>query len=140
LHDLGDPARGYPELAQIEFLPTQLRYYAGSQSVQLESFDLMKVISLHPMTLFDPALSWKMNAGAHRIRDDGCAGCLAFSGGFGSGLTLATSSDALALFAFGDVTLEASPDLRGIWQAHVLRVGIGPSGGMRLRLGERGVF
>src|SRR5439155_947132 len=71
LHDLGDPARGYPELAQIEFLPTELRFYPRSQSVQLESFDLVKVISLHPMTLFDPALSWKMNAGAHRIRDDG---------------------------------------------------------------------
>ena len=140
LHDLGDVARGYPELAQIEFLPTELRLYPRSQSVQLERFDFVKVLSLHPMSLFDPALSWKMSAGAHRIRDGGCAGCLAFAGGFGSGFTLATAGDWLAVFAFGDVTVEAAPGLRGIWQAQALRVGIGPFGGARLRLGERGVF
>ena len=64
----------------------------------------------------------------------------ACTGGFGSGFTLATASDWLALFAFGDVIVEAAPHLRGIWQAQSVRAGIGPSGGARLRLGDRGVF
>jgi hypothetical protein len=140
LHDLGEPARGYPELSQIEFLPVELRYYPRSQTVQLESFDFVNLVSLTPFTLFDPTLSRKVFIGAHRIRDDGCGGCLAFSAGYSSGFTFATSAGGLALFALADGTLEASPDLKGIWQAQAIRFGIGPSGGVRLRLGDRGVF
>lgn len=140
LHDLGDPAGGYPELAQIEFLPTQVRYYPRDRSLQLESFDLVNVLSLHALSLFDPALSWKMNFGAHRVRDGGCEGCLALDGRFGSGLAIATADEALAAFAFGDLSVEASPELRGLRQARAVRAGLGPMGGVRLRLFDGGVL
>jgi hypothetical protein len=138
LHDLGDPPSGYPELSQIEFFPASLRVYRGG--VELESIDLVNVVSLHAVSAFDQSLSWKVRAGAHRLRDGGCDGCLAGSFELGTGATFALAQERLALFAMADVAVHAAPSLRGIDGAPALRGGIGPSGGARLRLGDRAVW
>ncbi len=137
LHDLADPPRGYPELAQIEFLPTDVRFYPKADSLrglQLESFDVVNVVSLHETSRFDHRLSWHIHAGTARVRDDGCAGCLVGDAVFGSGFTGAFGNDAVALYAMGDVSVEGSAALHGIHQVPALRAGLGPSGGLRVRL------
>jgi hypothetical protein len=138
LHDLDDPPAGYPELSQIEFLPLSVRVYQSA--VELESFDAVNVVSLHAVSSFDQSLSWKVRAGAHRLRDGGCDGCLAGSFELGTGVTFALAEERFALFALGDVAVQAAPSLRGIERAPALRAGIGPSGGARLRLGDRAVW
>jgi len=135
LHDLVDAPAGYPELSQIEFLTPELRYYARSKSLQLESFDLVNVLSLQPATAFDPALSWLVRAGLRRLRDGACNACLAGAAQLGSGFTLATAGEALALFAFGVAEVDTAPSLAGIAGAPAVRGGVGPLGGLRLRLG-----
>lgn len=136
LHDLVDPPTGYPELSQIEFFPTELRFYPRDQAVELERIDFVELVSLHSISTFDQSLSWRVRAGARRLRDGGCDGCLAGSGVIGTGLSVATEGETLAVFAFADFALDAAPSLRGIEGAPGIRAGVGPSGGLRLRLGE----
>jgi len=140
LHDLADPPAGYPELSQIEFLPTELRIYPRDRSLELESVELVDVISLHPVSRFDQALSWRVRAGSHRLRDGGCDGCLAGSAAIGSGFTVATTHEAVAVFAFADAQVDTSPSLAGIERARAVRAGVGPSGGVRIRRGGRAVL
>jgi hypothetical protein len=139
LHDLADPPAGYPELSQIQFFPSQLRFYPGSNSLEVERVDFLDAISLHAMSALDTSLSWRVRAGAQRLRDGGC-NCLA--GGFelGSGLTLATDSDRLAIFALGNFRADSAPSLQGLHAVPALRAGVGPMGGVRLRLWEDAVF
>ena len=134
LHDLADPPAGYPELSQIEFLPGSLRFYERTRSLELESLALVEAVSLHAISSFDPQFSWRMSVGAHRIRDAGCAACLAGDAVIGSGGAISFLSEAVAIFAMLDVEVEGSRTLRGIDGAHWLRAGAGPWGGLRLRL------
>jgi Domain of unknown function (DUF4105) len=134
LHSLDDPAGGYPDLAQIEFFPLEVRAQTRSGQVRLERLDFMDAVSLHAMTLFDHRLSWKLEAGLSRPRDGGCASCLAGRARAGTGATFAFGQ--LLLFATGDLSLQAGPDLDGI-SGKAVRAGAGPAGGARLRLGER---
>lgn len=137
LHALDDPPAGYPELSQIEFFPASLRFYPRDQSVELESIDLVNVLSLHPVSRFDQRLSWRVRAGARRERDGGCDGCLVGALALGSGFTMAAARESVAFFLFADVELQGSPALRGIERLPALRIGVGPSGGLRVRMGER---
>ncbi len=134
LHGLDDPLGGYPDLAQIEFFAGELRVGRGA-TVQLERLDFIDAISLHAMTSFDHRLSWKVRAGASRVRDAGCAGCLAAELTLGMGAAL--DAGPLLLFATGDVSVQASGALRGFEFARGVRAGAGPAAGLRLRLGDR---
>ena len=140
LHDLLDPPQGYPELAEIEFLPTRVRIYPREEAIELESFAVVSAVSLHPVSSFDQSLSWRFRTGARRLRDGGCNDCLAFNLEVGSGFTIATAGEAVTLFALGDAVLDAARGLRGIELANALRVGFGPQAGARLRLGEGAVL
>ena len=88
------------------------------------------------MDRFDQPITWKMRAGAQTLRDAGCAGCLAAAFETGGGAAISFADDRVALLATADTTLVASPHLVGFrtWPA---RLGIGPTGAVRLRLGER---
>jgi hypothetical protein len=136
LHDLADPADGYPDLADIEFLPTELRLYPKQRSFQLEKLDVVSVVSLHEMTRFDHRLSWRIHTGVARVRDDACDGCAVGDVVVGSGATLPFAHDAVLLFAMLDMSFEASAALHGIRGAPGIRGGVGPYGGLRLRLGR----
>jgi len=136
LHDLLDPPAGYPELAKLEFLPMRFRYNVRAQTLWLESAWLADVASVAPMDRFDQPISWKMRAGAMTLRDAGCNGCLAGAFETGGGASVAFFDEKLAFLATGDATLVSTPHLQGPngWPA---RLGIGPSGAVRLRLGDR---
>jgi hypothetical protein len=134
LHDLTDPVAGYPDGAQIEFAATRLRYNAERESVWLEELAVARVVSLSPVTEFDRAMSWKFAFGAKTVRDESCRDCLAGMLGVGVGYTVSLlGSPALAAFAMLETEAIASDELT---DEH-FRLGVGPSGGVHLRLGRR---
>ena len=135
LHDLGDPTPGYPELSQIEFLPTRVRFYPKGHALELESFSIVRVVSLSPQTQFQRSMSWKVRAGITRLRDRGCFDCAAPDAEIGVGIAFPFAKEALTFYFTADTYLAAHRDLHGIKES-VLRAGIGPFGGARVRFGE----
>jgi hypothetical protein len=132
LHDLADPPNGYPELSELEFLPTRLRYDATFQHVALDQLDLVHVISLTPQNAFDRHLSWEFRLGSERIDDAGC-NCYVFHGQFGGGITFATAEQRAAIFFLTNAHVWSGMHLDGLFHAPI-RLGIGPEGGVRLRI------
>ena len=135
LHGLEDPVGGYPDLAQIEFFPGELRILGRGPSLSLERLHFVDALSLHAMTSFDHAFSWKVRFGVERVRDDGCASCLAGTLVIGSGA--AVEAGEAVFFATADALVQVSGALKGFEFAPALRAGLGPSAGVRLRAGER---
>jgi hypothetical protein len=133
LHDLNDPARGYPDGAEIEFLPISLRYYIESPRLSFENFSLVRVMSLTPLSRFDHSMSWLVDAGAKRAFDAGCDRCVSGFGALAGGITLEPFGRALTLFGLAKVQLDI-PVEAGL--AHVFRIGVGPYGGFRLRFSD----
>jgi hypothetical protein len=135
LHDLADASDGFPELAQLEFLPARARYDAAGGRLELDQLDLAHVLSLTSQDRFDRHTSWEFRVGSERISDAGCR-CYAGHVQFGGGLALSTPGERATVFALAQSHVWAGPGLRGIAGAPV-RAGIGPGGGLRLRLSPR---
>ena len=136
LHDLLDPPDGYPAEAQVEFLPTRLRYDGGSERVTLDESLFVRIVSLAPWTRFDRRTSWHVRLGAEAVRDSGCPSCVAFVAAGGAGLAGTGLGGALHAALFADGSVEAAPDLEGIGGSG-WRFGVGPSALLRLRAGAR---
>lgn len=137
LHDLADPTSGYPELSQIEFFPAKLRFNVEAQTLRLDSLLLAHIINLTSQDRFDRSVSWEVSAGATTIDDAGCpASCLAGKVEVGGGFAKALFDERLTLFAMAEVDVLSSPSLEGLAGSPV-RAGVGPSGGLRVRLSER---
>ena len=135
LHDLGDPTPGYPELSQIEFLPTRVRFYPKGRAFELENFSIVRVVSLSPQTQFQRSMSWKVRAGITRLRDSGCFDCAAPDAEIGVGLAFPFAKEALTLYFTADTYVAGHRDMHGIKDS-VLRAGVGPFAGARVRFGE----
>lgn len=133
LHDLVDPLDGYPESAEIEFLPGTVRYWVESPRVTLEDLSLIRVKSFSPLTRFDRSLSWLIDAGAKRTHDRGCDDCFAGFGELGLGFSLAPFGSFLTLHALLDAELYV-PLESGYFD--VARFGAGPLGFVKLRFGS----
>ncbi len=140
LHDLADPTPGYPEQSQLEFLPIRARVRIDNRGegkrFQLDSASLVRIISLTPQDRFDRKLSWKADFGVVRIEDEGCNGCYAGRLAIGTGFALATKDARLTAFLTLDFHLLSGPSLEGI-EGIPVRAGLGPAGGVRLRLAKR---
>ena len=132
LHDLADPPDGYPDTSQIEFLPFRLRYYLKQRSLEMDDFSILKVESLQPWARFQHPLSWTVNAGATRVRDDGCPDCLAYVADLAAGLSLGEDRG-LSVFALADLGVQTDPRMNGL-KGSSWRPGIGPVAGGRWRL------
>lgn len=134
LHDLTDPPDGYPETAEIQFLPFRVRYYPKPRSLELEDFSVLRIASLSPWSRFQHTLSWTGNVGASRVRDDGCPGCLVAvadaAGGFAFGFG---ADNDLTVYALGDVGVQYASGMSGL-AGSGWRPGIGPVGGARWRI------
>lgn len=133
LHDLVDPVRGYPDGAEIDFLPGKLRYYMDRPRVTLEELSLIRVRSLTPLTRFDHSMSWEIDVGTKRLYDSGCSTCFAGFAEVGGGITWEPFGRALTLFALAKAEV-AMPTDQGLWS--FLRLGAGPWGGLRLRVSD----
>ncbi len=133
LHDLSAAPDGYPELSQIEFLPTRLRFYPKPGAIELEDFWLIRVATLAPWSRFEHPLSFTVKAGAERVRDAGCFKCLAGDVGLSGGLTAGFGhDDTFALYALGDIEAQYSPTMNGLGHS-TFRFGVGPMVGARFR-------
>jgi hypothetical protein len=136
MHDLADPPRGYPELAELEFLPFRARWDLAREAFRVEQLDLVHVRSLSGQDRFDRKVSWEARLGSER-RVEGCD-CLAFHVQLGGGAALAWLDDAVAVFALAQSHVWIAGPLDGI-RGSPFGAGIGPSLGLRARLGRRAV-
>jgi hypothetical protein len=135
LHDLADPPDGFPLLSQIEFLPFRLRVLPDDRRAELDEAWPLRIVSLNGLSRFDYRPSWRIKVGGATVRDAACKGCLAAQVEVGSGLTLANLGGFLDVYGGVDLAPEWSPRLDGI-DGKEVRVGIGPGGLLRLRLGR----
>jgi len=136
LHDLLDPPAGYPPYAQIEFLPARAALSLETGALEALEASFVRVTSLNPLSRFDRRPSWRMRFGADLLKDGGCRRCVAAVGEVGGGFSTLGLWNALDLYAGADTVVDWSPRLDGIEGTRV-RLGVGPSGLARLRLGER---
>lgn len=132
LHDLADPIAGYPELNAIEFMRMRMQWWQ-TQRIELEEASLVRVTSLTPQSRFDRKSSWEFDVGATTIKDRACNACLMAHATGGAGLTFAVASNRLSVFALAYGSFGWAPGIEGLAGSH-LRLGVGPSGGVRLRL------
>jgi Domain of unknown function (DUF4105) len=135
LHDLADPADGYPDYASLEFLPITARVVFAPDRVRfrLDDAQLVRIASLSPQTAFEHRMSWKAQLGAVYLDDSGCHVCTAFRLSAGAGGALATSGGGLLGWVMTDFQVVSARGLRGIGDAPI-RAGVGPSAGLRARL------
>jgi hypothetical protein len=134
LHDLTDPPDGYPDTSEIDFLPFRVRFFPAHRTLELEDLTLLRVLSLSPWARFQHPLSWSVDTGVARVRDDGCPDCLADHARVAGGLTVGLGAeDEFALFALGEVALQYSSGMHGLRDSD-WRPGIGPFGGLRWRV------
>lgn len=149
MHDLADPAPGFPEQSQIDFLPTRLRLYPKDNGlkIRLEDFSIVQIVSLNSMHRFDLGLSWRFTIGAKTLENAGCkddasderwSDCLAGKIRLGGGAAKSIAHDALIVFAMMDAAVFAG-DLSGIAEGPV-RAGLGPYGGLRIRFDPHLIF
>jgi hypothetical protein len=136
LHEQGDPPAGFSPATGLEFLRTRVRWDARGAGGRLRLDEALAVgaSSMTPIDRLDPRISWKVRAGASRVRDGGCSSCVAADLEVGGGATLAAGP--LALMLTGDAELKAAPDLRGAG-ASAFRPGVGPGATLRLLGGAR---
>src|SRR5690606_38118493 len=114
LHDLADPPDGQPELVQLQFLDTAVRFDHGRGKLTLDRLTFAELMALNPLTRFEDRLSWRFRAYGMRLHDRGCNDCFAHGLDGGVGVTVATDDEAAALFALADVHAIVSPHLHGI--------------------------
>jgi len=132
MHDLADSTQGYPDTTRLEFVTANLRFWIPDGRTALEDFYLVRVASLSPITRFNHKLSWRMDAGARRVFDDGCDDCLTSHAELAGGLTVGFGSDRVLLYAMNDMVAGYGRRVDGLRDTH-LRLGIGPSAGLRVR-------
>jgi len=133
LHDLADPPDGEPELSQLQFLDTHLRYDIGRRALTLDSLTFAELLALNPLTRFEKALSWRARAFGVRLHDRGCADCFAHGLEGAIGGTIATETEHTTFFLMADAYVAFSGALDGIGGSFV-RLGVGPYAGLRVRL------
>jgi hypothetical protein len=138
LHDLTDPPDGEPELSQLQFLDTRLRYDLGQRSFTLDRLTFAELLALNPLTRYEHAPSWRVHAFGVRLHDTGCPDCFAHGLDLSFGATFATDDERLALFVMADSFVAFSRQLDGI-DGRFFRVGVGPFAGVRARLSSHAV-
>jgi len=135
LHDLTDPADGWPELAQVIFLDTKLRYAWTGHGVTLDTLTFADVTALSPIVAAEPRLSFRLRAFGERLHDRDCPDGFAHGADGSAGATLATLDRRVAVFVMADAYVAFLPSATGL-AGSVVRLGLGPYGGVRVHLGD----
>jgi hypothetical protein len=133
LHDLADPPAGEPELSEVQFFDTQLRFDMARRALTLDRLTFADLVALNPITRFEHALSWRIRAFGTRLHDEDCRDGFAHGLDGSLGGTLATENQHAAVFLMADTYAAFSGSLDGIGGSFV-RVGVGPYAGVRVRL------
>jgi hypothetical protein len=135
LHDLTDSSDGWPELAQVVILDTRLRYAWARRELTLDALTFADVLSLSPVAPAEPRLSFRIRAFGERLHDHDCPDCFAHGADGSLGATVATRDRRLALFLMADAYVAFLPHPAGLDDS-VVRLGIGPYGGLRVHFGD----
>ncbi|HMJ13016.1 MAG TPA: DUF4105 domain-containing protein, partial [Polyangiaceae bacterium] len=140
LHDLLDPPAGQPELAQVQFMDTRVRYSLTSRTLTLNHLTFAELIALHPLSSWERRPSWRARAYGSRFRDGRCANENCFGHGVNGsfGATVATLEEDITAFVMADAFVLFSGGFAGVAGSFV-STGIGPHAGVRLRIGGRTV-
>jgi len=69
-HDILDPLPGYSRGAQINFLDVRGRYFPDKNSLKLDRFTLIDILSLTPRNKFYKPVSWGVDTGYERMLSD----------------------------------------------------------------------
>jgi hypothetical protein len=133
LHDLADPPDGEPELSQLQFLDTRLRYDFGRRLLTLDSLTFAEALALNPLSRHGKAFSWRVRAFGVRLHDRGCPDCFAHGLEGALGGAVATEDEHVAVFVLADAYAAFSGALDGVGGSFV-RLGVGPYAGLRVRL------
>ncbi len=137
-HDLSDAPAGYSDTSQLEFLGGRVRFDVPRQRLWVEEVTLLRAVTLNPVDRFFMKPSFKVRVGATTFRDDRCAECTMGAVEVGSGAALALANNRILAWAMADVGFYGvrfageSPDS--------IRVQVGPSAGLRVKLTERLVW
>ena len=73
IHDYLDPARGYPEDAELEMGLLRLRFDNRARRPSLDRLDLVNILSASPVERWIHGVSWRAWIGADNARELGCA-------------------------------------------------------------------
>jgi hypothetical protein len=133
LHDLADPPDGHPELAQLQFLDTRIRYEYARQRLTLDNLTFAELMAIKPLTRFEKHLSWRARAFGVRFHDRTAPDSFAHGLDLAVGTALATTDERVAVFVMADAFVTFSGDVDGIGGS-VVRAGVGPFGGLRVHL------
>lgn len=83
-HDILDPLPGYSRGAQINFLDLRGRYFPDNNSLKLDKFTIIDILSLTPRDRFFKPVSWGVDTGFERmLTNDGASNGAQVSGGGG---------------------------------------------------------
>jgi len=135
LHDLTDPPDGSPELAQVVLFDARLRYTWARRSLTLDNLTFVDLLALNPVSPAEPLLSFRVRAFGMRLHDRDCQDCFAHGAEGGAGVTVATHDRRVSVFLMADGYVAFLPQLTGL-DGSFVRLGVGPFGGVRIRLGE----
>jgi hypothetical protein len=133
LHDLADPPDGEPELSEVQFFDTRMRYDMVRSVLTLDRLTFAEFFTLNPITRLEQALSWRVQAFGVRLHDRDCPDGFAHGLDGSLGGTIATGDERLAVFLMGDAYVAFSGSLDGI-DGSFVRFGVGPLAGIRVRL------
>ncbi len=135
LHDLADPAEGQPELLQLQFLDTRIRYDYGRERLTLDTLTFVEFVALNPLSRVDKKFSWRMRGFGTRLHDRAAPDAFAHGPNVSLGGAFATqrNSDRVLFFLMADAFAALSGGVDGIGGS-VVRVGVGPFAGFRVRL------
>lgn len=123
-NDLLDPAGGYTEGAQINFMDVAVRHEPGRGHLSLEKLTLVDIYSLAPRDGFFKPVSWKINTGLARTRLNDHERVAVYRTNGGAGLALGNWNRAV-VYGFVEGTLDVSGELERNYA-----LGIGPSAGL----------
>jgi Domain of unknown function (DUF4105) len=135
LHDLTDPPDGSPELSQLVILDAKLRYTWRQRQLTVDTMTFADLMSLNPIAPAEPLVSFRLRAFGMRLHDRDCPDCFAHGLEGAVGTTLATRYDRVAFFVMADAYFAFLPHLTGL-DGSFVRLGVGPYGGLRVRVGE----
>jgi len=133
LHDLVDPPDGEPELLQLQFLDTRMRYDYGRQKLTLDTLTFADLVTLNPLRSFEHKLSWRVRAFGTRLHDRAAPDAFAHGLDAAVGAALGSENDHVVVFLMADAYVGFSGQVDGIGGSFV-RAGVGPLAGLRARL------
>lgn len=120
LHDLVADSTGYVPYSHLEILQPKMRYEGDGKRLFLESFDLIRILSLTPLDRWIRKVSWKLGFGWSLAREQGCTswncGFLGLNGGAGGAIRAPFPGRPL-LYVLPEIDLGVGPPFRGLYRA-----------------------